>query len=72
MQLHMLGAVKLPPGGLPCFPSSTHLEFTCLMSATGVSECARGCIPWGGAFSANKERGDKVRRGSYVWRRCPV
>jgi hypothetical protein len=27
LRLHMLGAVELPPGGLPRLPSLTHLEF---------------------------------------------
>lgn len=27
LRLHMLGSVVLPPGGLPCLPRLTHLEF---------------------------------------------
>jgi hypothetical protein len=27
LRIHMLGAVHLPPGGLPTLPSLTHLEF---------------------------------------------
>ena len=27
LRIHMLGAVQLPQGGLPCLPSLTHLEF---------------------------------------------
>jgi hypothetical protein len=42
----MLGAVQLPPGGLPCLPSLTHLEFY-LPDERNWGECV--CV-WGGGF----------------------